>query len=479
MTIKEAKCLELLMDNIYYHTDINNQIKTEFGNSSEFLSSITILKTELIINSIINNRMTCPNQEGLDIPLSVYNELIDAFLAKDYIIYNDGSVYIKIGDSSMHISEEWLAKLNNNLKNSLYQKIYLYNKKKENDITDETGLQNYIYHTKTFLVESNDHLSTTDLDDIFSKSKQKTEHQLEKKKNVKVDQVIASFIKNSHKEANFSITKFKVPSTLFVTQKANKMGINFYKLPLHKQKSLICEWFLEYINYNSKNNEVTEAYLHTLLTNNNDNNFTKQNLIPGLFSLYISILNGLNIDYSEISLFEFHIKIYLSNSLQIHLKELQELIKQINRIQDRDLSNQINKLKNELKQINPKDSNYLIAKNNELNELLTELKSEESITSKMEQRNSLQNIIHYEQETCLNDIAFDNDKIMELITESTKNGRVYINPLDKNKILIELYNKELGKITFQAEISIEKIIEFINTNNCIIEDSAPIFNKER
>ena len=125
MTIKNAKCLELLIDNIYYGSNITNEIRTDFDSNEDFLSSVNVLKTELLINIIINYQNVNIKQENIDIPLSMYENLLTCFKNRDYVLNNDGSVTLSLGGATMHLSQEWLNKLSDILKKSLYQKVYL------------------------------------------------------------------------------------------------------------------------------------------------------------------------------------------------------------------------------------------------------------------------------------------------------------------------------------------------------------------
>ena len=54
---------------------------------------------------------------------------------------------------------------------------------------------------------------------------------------------------------------------------------------------------------------------------------------------------------------------------------------------------------------------------------------------------------------------------MSLIMEAITDGRIYINPYNKNRLTIEIHNDDIGKTTFQTTISLEKLLEFIENNN--------------
>ena len=71
--------------------------------------------------------------------------------------------------------------------------MYLFNKKEEASITDERDLNNYLNHTKTFIVE----LSTTNnkksYEAIYEEAENKTNNSMKNRPKVAIDEVIESF----------------------------------------------------------------------------------------------------------------------------------------------------------------------------------------------------------------------------------------------------------------------------------------------
>ena len=73
-------------------------------------------------------------------------------------------------------------------------------------------------------------------------------------------------------------------------------------------------------------------------------------------------------------------------------------------------------------------------------------------------------------DTLIGEIAFDNDRIMSLIERAVREGRVYLNPYNKNRLTIELHNDTIGKTVFRASISLEQLLQFVENNNFEIDD---------
>jgi len=495
MNLQVLKALEILINSAYYNEKMTNQIKAEFSSKDEFISNLKILYSELLINTIVAQSNKKPNfsisnliskgkislysnNSVTNTEETIYYGIIEALKNGQYIFDSDGVIHLTVGPLPLRLNNDWLENLANGLKKSTYQKVFLYNKNRENDITDENSLVNYLYHTKTFIIENTITRPIEKIEKNFTDSKRKTEHELSRRKVVKVDDVIDVFSRVSSND--FDITKYKLPSPTYIIKKVNRLGINFYKQPLHIQKKKICDWILEYINCNEINNEVTREFIAKTCNPNKKvtSDFNKQNIIPGLISLYIQLLNNLDINFDTIALHNFKITNYLTPELQEHLLELQSIIKTINKNKpssEEELINRINSISNELNNIsilsNPES---LIAKNDELNEAVYQLNyGSITIERLLQERNTLQNIIHYEQENSLTDLAFDNEKIIYLIKKCVTEGRIYLNPLDKNKIIMELYNKELGRITFQTEITIQNALMFITINNELLEQTVP------
>ena len=86
------------------------------------------------------------------------------------------------------------------------------------------------------------------------------------------------------------------------------------------------------------------------------------------------------------------------------------------------------------------------------------------------ERNSLMATNRDKNDNAIEEIAFDNDRIMTLIERAVREGRVYLNPYNKNRLTIELHNDEIGKTIFRASISLEQLLQFVENNNFDLDD---------
>ena len=104
---------------------------------------------------------------------------------------------------------------------------------------------------------------------------------------------------------------------------------------------------------------------------------------------------------------------------------------------------------------------------------IAEYRREKEEENRLEnERKMVQNIIAYEQEHSLEDIAFDNESIVSLIKKATKSGRIYLDEYKKSTIVIELYSKRLGIVTFKTEIPLENFIVLVENINYYLEDNV-------
>ena len=88
----------------------------------------------------------------------------------------------------------------------------------------------------------------------------------------------------------------------------------------------------------------------------------------------------------------------------------------------------------------------------------------------IEKRNSLQNVLYYHKTHDIDEISFDNPKIGYLLHQAAIYGQININPLDNKKVSIKIINPETGKVTFEANISISKLIKFVEDINFQYEE---------
>ena len=110
----------------------------------------------------------------------------------------------------------------------------------------------------------------------------------------------------------------------------------------------------------------------------------------------------------------------------------------------------------------------------ELGTLITQYKKRKSYESSLQrQRNSYQSILQYNQAHSLEDIAFENDRILALIENCIINGRVYFDAYNANKIVVENFNKEVGLVDFKTTISVANLLTLIENINYYLDDANP------
>ena len=397
-----------------------------------------------------------------------YENLIKAFINGEYTFDDQNNIYVASEELETVIPPEWLFKLAQSFRRDNYQKVYFYHKNPQYRINDEQSLENYLYQVKTFMVTIKQGPKAKRK---FDYAKRETDLAIDTSKVVRLNDIIELFKSNITNKESIDITKFKIPSIQTLTTRAGKMGSKFYNLPLEEQQELLNQWLLEYLNINDLS--IIEAQKYIASSDNTTIDHDKA--LIGLFILYIQLINTMNIDLSNISLGAFRIKDYASPRLQQYLKELNRIIQEQNndetKSREEDLEERITSLLNEIREIDASKKSTLLAKKQDeyykvLNEYETlKLSIEPELRNR---RNSLQNQINYEQANAVEELAFDYDAIMSLILGATKQGRIFFNPYEPEELIIEIYNKELGRNTFRCKISREKLLEFIKNNEVLL-----------
>ena len=340
----------------------------------------------------------------------------------------------------------------------------------------EESLKQYLQTTKSFFVELSNNETSYSCESIVKNAENELTQTDTKNTPRKVNNLIAYFKQLIPSEVDHTIEKYKIPDFNIII-KAIKSIPNFYKLPYKKQKQIIKIILLSYKNINIKNNEETQKFL-LLLEKDNELTISKESTIPSLFGIYLTILMSLNLEHSNISLSSFKIKNFMSSTQQQNLKKLTELIAEIDAEEEinNNVKLKIEKLWQEIRNASSEDNDLIIKKNEELQQIMAFYKKNLEInTIRKNKRKTLQQAVQQEQENDLNDIAFDNDLIMHMLLKCVQSGNVYINPLDNNKLIIELCNGDIGKTTFHAEISLEKLSAFTSVNNYFLETTSYTF----
>ena len=505
MFMNELKCIEILCNNVYYGHDLKHTINKEYNSFSDFkkallnlfnLQSIQILlhtytkyssfNNEYFLNTGIiphryDDKIATPNLDPYfqNEPSAFYEEMIKALKEGNYTFSERGNIIVSSELIESEIPSEWLYRLAQVYKKETYQEIFMYNKNKENDITDENSLVNYLHHTKLFSCALRTSVPNIDLKKTYNNAKNGVTSDIKKGEEIKVNDLIASFKDNLCAEVKCDITKIKLDFSLIImlVKKANHLGMEFYSKPLREQKKYLNNWLIHYLNSNIKASEEMQIYLLKLLQG--ENTKPKENinqLLISFLNTYLIILNDSLNDFTNITLTDFKITTYMNKNLQSYLANLQEVIKKINSEsyarEEADTINEIEVLIQQIKQLDIKEETAIIRqKNQKLSTLFDKHTELDSLKNElMSKRNTLQNLIHYEQENSLQEIAFDNDYIMSLLIEAIYQGKVYINPLGKDEIFFEISNPELGKNIFQAKLPIKKALNMIFINNTILEE---------
>lgn len=272
---------------------------------------------------------------------------------------------------------------------------------------------------------------------------------------------------------------FQLPNTSFILKKVAETQGEFYELPFFKQKKLISEWLL---SHEMAHNDYYENFRKYLLLSSNKYDFSYieeqvdiEKSILGLFCVYINLLVDSKIDLFDVSLTNFKLKKYTSPKIEKNMVRLRKIISQINKNRsDSVISEVINKRMNyinELRDLKKEDeiSSQIEVLQNDIAEYRREKEEENRLEN---ERKMVQNIIAYEQEHSLEDIAFDNESIVSLIKKATKSGRIYLDEYKKSTIVIELYSKRLGIVTFKTEIPLENFIVLVENINYYLEDNV-------
>jgi hypothetical protein len=195
--------------------------------------------------------------------------------------------------------------------------------------------------------------------------------------------------------------------------------------------------------------------------------YDKNKIITGLFMIYLKVISKIDIDYYNVSISNFRIENYMNENLQNNLLHQTFIIEEQKKIENNKdkLSKEYNDIKNDLK-----ESSYNSNANKKYADVLKDymdMEVRESITKTL--RVDVQNKINNEKEKSTNEIAFNNDRIMELICQAVDEGCIYITK--SNELSIEIHNSRIGRTTFKVSTKISDLLEFIyNLNENIKEN---------
>ena len=502
MPINELKCIEVLMRYLAQNSKLTQEIHSEFDETATYehtktnlFNLLTIfdlienfdinqpfsleyfLKTGVIIGMFEEPTIT-PDEDFKNKQdyLEFYKNLVEAFKEGNYLFDDTNNIFVSSEKLETVIPQIWLDRLSQAVKHTKYQRMYFFNKKKENNITDKNSLIDYIRHTKTFLVELSSSNPNIDYDLEFSSTEAKTNNAVRGNREIKIEDIIQIFQEQLSSECDCKISKYKLSDAFFLVSKAERMGREFYCEPLQVQQKYLNKWMLEYINSNERTKKETQKLI--LLANPKNihgfdiESINKRDALIGLFNLYLRIMSTLELDLESVSLADFKIEDYVSPETQHDLLELRKIIKLINGYGDSkaETGKRLEEIRIEIADLDLiKDKKELKAKKEEREALVQKYRTEEDLEDELGYtRNILQERVRQANQSAIESIAFDNDLIMELILECIAKGRVYFEH-NTNRIVFELYNDTLGKVIFKTSINLEKAVIFTEDNNFKID----------
>ena len=189
-----------------------------------------------------------------------------------------------------------------------------------------------------------------------------------------------------------------------------------------------------------------------------------------LFKIYMYSLANMDINYDNLYLSKIRIKNFVDADMVNDYSSLKGIIKEINSERYNEDEEKIKDgVKNDIVQCNllrteGKDlenvKNYRKVKKG-LDEYI---KREKELDELGKKRNSMQNIIHYKKNNLPIDLAFDNDRIIELIEKADKTGRIYVDSVN-NTINVDINDREMGMNVFRAVIPIDDFLYFVECSN--------------
>lgn len=509
----ELKVMEILLNYAIYKNGLKESIEHEFSSIEEYskakinifnlisIYTISSHESELLnidCEEFINKGITKEKKEpinGLDLDLKtkmsakeILKTIIDCLKNRDFTFDRNNNIIINTDKAYITMTSEWLYYLSKICQESSFRKIFLFNKNKENDIIDEKSLLNYLYHTKTFLVTISSE-KPINLKETYQAIEKSTKEKLASVSNATSAKIKETFNSVAKKNANAKIEKYTIPSYNYLIKKANDLEHGFYNLPLAKQKELLSKWLLE---MEMTNNRIYEDFrVFTLYATPAKSHFKLsssvniENSVLGLLATYFNILLDSKVNLFEISLSNLKIKKYISPKTKKIYEELRQIIKKINRQKEQakkqgstsfNIQQRINKINFLRDDSADKEINEEIKKLEKDFVTFKEEQKEESALA--QQRNTLQSILHYNQEHSLEEIAFDNQYITELIKEATIKGRLYFNDYKPDHIIIELFDSQLGLVTFRVEITVDELMNLIeNINYSLSTNNINLVNK--
>jgi hypothetical protein len=342
MPIEELKCIEILIRFLTRKSNLKDEISSELNDKTSFdkakvnlfnIISIYNLIDNFDLNQpfsldlfLLNGRIPGMYEEKTHTPTDdnryntdykkFYVHLIEALKEGNYFFDESNDICISSTKLETTVPQIWLYRLSQACKRNKYQRMYFYNKNKENNITDKNALLDYLHHTKTFLVELTSSDPNIDFDIEFKSTEAKTNNQIQGNREIKVSDIIDIFKQETSSHIDCKISKYKLTDAFFIIAKAEHMGRTFYSETLDVQQKYLNKWMIDFINSNEKANTETQKLV--LMANEKNihgyeiEELNKKDAIIGLINIYIRMLKNLDVDLELTSLTSFSIDEYLN-----------------------------------------------------------------------------------------------------------------------------------------------------------------------
>ncbi len=496
MLVNELKCIEVLMRYLINHdSNLDNEILSTFDNEDDFEKHRINLFNLISINNLINSfneqspfpydeffktgivpniypeKTATPSTGNIEYKnyKEFYNSLIEALKNNNYVFDNDNNIFVSSTNIEVTIPQIWLYRLSQTYKqiakSEKYERVFFYKKNKKDKIKDKKDLLEYIRTAKTFLVKMTSSSQYANYERGFDLATDKVRYQLKGIKETKLDDIIDLFTKSVPGQYKVQTSKYRISEDFWLIQKAEQLGSSFYNKSLEEQESLLNKWIIERINCNIKESEEAQKYIllsNTKVSGLNINDLNKEEIIASLFALYVSIIQSLEQDLSSVSLSDFRIKTYMDEKAQNNKVDRRALDRQI-KIQEEQIEESVTeavKIFEEIKRLDLIENfdriTELRARYNDLTDEIERYKKDKNKLG--EEKKSLNNV---------EDIAFDNEKIISLINEASIRGQIFV---EGNDLVIQLRNSELSDPVFKVIININKLLNLIEDINLTFED---------
>ena len=508
MTINELKCTEILLRSLINGSDLRTEILAEFRDTDTFEKTKNNLFSIISINNFLehfdgslpfsleefmesgripgmyDDKVTTPSTDirYVDDYEAFFRYMVQALEDDNYLFDENNNIFISSEKLETSLDKNWFYRLSESCNRDEYQRIYFFNKNPNYTIFDRRSLEEYLRQTKTFLVTLTSQTENY-FGREFTKAEKLTNEALKDSPTVKVAQVMEMFESFVSPQYSAKTNKYKIADFYWILNKADAMGDAFYKVPLETQQKYINKWVTEYINGIKIANSDTQKYILLSSLNNkyklDREDISKNNVLVGLFNLYISLIEKLGLDFYSYSLSDFKINEYASDTFQEAALRIPELASNIERLKDAKqiIKRSIDESQLELNTTRFDDSEKLASIMNKYKGLVERYKAVDHTEGEYQKEyNRTQDTLRTTKDTGVEELSFDNNRIFELISKATKEGIIHV--VDHGKALsIELQNHDLGRTYFRATIKLQKLLNFIENLNYSLEDEEFLGNR--